>query len=133
MNASPHDHIGIIIYSRTHSFPYILEHTLWGYQLTPFDERVIDSDSEEILIRKWEISHDDTILDDIDRYVEQLVSQQPSIHPILAYTNHIIHLVRTRLSRAHHTQSQHRKSVAKYTQYECDRRVLQERAQAIQR
>lgn len=79
------------------------------------------------------MERDEVTLDEIDTYVTSLLSQHTNTHPITAYFTHLKHLFRTRMTSSHEYQSQHRKFITKYTTYECDRKILQERAQAIQR
>jgi len=50
-NGTDGEHIGVILRHPDHDYPYVVERTWRGIQVTPFEDRVLHSSSEDVMVR----------------------------------------------------------------------------------
>jgi len=86
------DHVGIVIrdieQNGEDTVPYILEKTFGGYQLLPFDERILNSSAHTILVRQLKGKRDSESLEQIQNFIKTLNFQTPSQIQQLSFLNY---------------------------------------------
>ncbi len=50
-NVADGEHVGVIVRHPEHDYPYIVENTWRGIQVTPFEDRVLNTTCEDVMVR----------------------------------------------------------------------------------
>lgn len=69
------EHVGFILRHPSHDYPYVVEHTWRGVQVTPFEDRVLNTTCQDVMVRTLHVFRDA----EFDKKALQFVEQEAKL------------------------------------------------------
>jgi len=69
------DHVAVVVRRRDEDLPYLLEQTRSGIQMFPYDQRLLHSTANEIVLRPLQVSRSKAMMDAVDEVVNEIIPQ----------------------------------------------------------